>query len=212
MVDRFPHYDVLAKRDTPSWNPQTRKVIGDRLAIEEPEVLTPGQRATLRAVVDRIVPQPEQRPATNATALMLHKIMTNESDGFRHHELPQVREAWEHGLDAIDAEAQERFGHSFAILDGDKADEILRAIEQGDVQAAAWASLPATLFWSWRLIPDIVSAYYAHPSAWSAMGFGGPAAPRGYVRLQANRRDPWEAAERDDGRVISAEERNIHVG
>ena len=103
MVDRFPHYDVLAKRDTPSWNPQTRKVIGDRLAIEEPEVLTPGQRATLRAVVDRIVPQPEQRPATNATALMLHKIMTNESDGFRHHELPQVREAWERGLDAIDA-------------------------------------------------------------------------------------------------------------
>ena len=212
MVDRFPHYDVLAKRDTPSWNPQTRKVIGDRLATEEPEVLTTEQRATFSAVVARIVPQPERRPATNAAALVLHKIMADASDGFRHHQLPPVREAWERGLDAIDAEAQARFGHAFAILDGDKADQVLHAIENGDVRADAWDDLPPKLFWGWRLIPDIVSAYYAHPSAWSAMGFGGPAAPRGYVRLQANRRDPWEAAERNDDRMISAEERNIHVG
>ena len=36
MADRFPDYDVLAKRDTPSWNAQTRKVIDDRLATAEP--------------------------------------------------------------------------------------------------------------------------------------------------------------------------------
>ena len=40
-----------------------------------------------------------------------------------------------------------------------------------------------------------VSVYYAHPAAWSEIGFGGPASPRGYVRMQANRRDPWEAME-----------------
>ena len=53
MADRFPDYDVLAKRDTPSWNPQTRKVIDERIATAEPEVLTPEQRATLRRVVGR---------------------------------------------------------------------------------------------------------------------------------------------------------------
>ncbi|MGN6375929.1 MAG: gluconate 2-dehydrogenase subunit 3 family protein [Sphingomonas sp.] len=212
MIDRFPDYDVLAKRDTASWNPQTRKVVDERIATEEPEVLTPEQRATLRRVVDRIVPQPEHRPPTNAAALVLHKIMANASDGYRHHALPQVREAWERGLDAIEAEAQARFGHAFVVLDGDQADEVLRAIQSGDTKAAAWHGLPPELFWSWRLIPDIVSAYYAHPSAWSAMGFGGPAAPRGYVRLKANRRDSWEAAERHDGHLIPAEERNIHVG
>ena len=36
-------------------------------------------------------------------------------------------------------------------------------------------------------------AYYAHPSAWNEIGFGGPASPRGYVRMDFNRRDPWEA-------------------
>ena len=211
MADRFPDYDVLAKRDTPSWNPQTRKVIDDRLATEEPDVLTPEARATLRKVVDRIVPQPEHRPPTNAAALVLHKIMANRSDGFRHNKLPEVREAWDRGLTAIESEAQARFGRAFSVLDGDQADAVLRAIENGDVEAEAWADLPPKLFWSYRLIPDIVSAYYAHPSAWSAMGFGGPAAPRGYVRLQANRRDPWEAAERDDGHLIPAEDRNTHA-
>ena len=42
-------------------------------------------------------------------------------------------------------------------------------------------------------------AYYAHPTAWNEMGFGGPASPRGYVRMDKNRRDPWEAAEAEPG-------------
>lgn len=209
MADRFPGYDVLAKRDTPSWNPQTRKVIAERLATAEPNVLTPEQRATLRLVIDRIVPQPEGRPPVNACALVLHKIMADGGDGYRHHRLPRVREAWERGLDAIDAEARARFGHGFAVLDGGQADAVLRAVECGET-IADWP-FPPEVFWSWRLLTDVVSAYYAHPSAWSAMGFGGPASPRGYVRLDANRRDPWEAAERGDGHLVPAEVRNRHV-
>ena len=68
---------------------------------------------------------------------------------------------------------------------------------------ADWGDLPPKTFWKWRLISDIVSAYYAHPSAWSAMGFGGPASPRGYVRLDANRRDPWEASEEGEEHPLS---------
>ena len=209
MADRFPGYDVLAKRDTPSWNQPTRKAVAERVAIAEPDVLTPERRATLRLVIGRIVPQPEGRPPVNATALVLHKIMANGGDGYRHHSLPRVREAWERGLDAIDAEARARFGHGFAVLDGGQADAVLRAVECGET-VADWPFPPA-VFWSWRLLTDVVSAYFAHPSAWSAMGFGGPASPRGYVRLDANRRDPWEAAERNDGHLVPAEVRNRHV-
>jgi hypothetical protein len=32
---RFPGYDVLAKRDTPSWNAKTREVIEQRLATPD---------------------------------------------------------------------------------------------------------------------------------------------------------------------------------
>ena len=33
MPDRYPGYDVLAKRNTPSWNRKTREVIDRRLAV-----------------------------------------------------------------------------------------------------------------------------------------------------------------------------------
>ncbi len=36
-------------------------------------------------------------------------------------------------------------------------------------------------------------AYYSHLVAWSEIGYGGPAYPRGYVRTQMGQLDPWEA-------------------
>ena len=45
------------------------------------------------------------------------------------------------------------------------------------------------------LLKQAVKIYYAHPFAWNEMGFGGPAAPRGYLRLGPDMRDPWEARE-----------------
>jgi hypothetical protein len=212
VAERFPSYDVLAKRYGPSWNAATRAVIDERLALTVDEaVLGPARTATLRALVDRIVPQPAGRPPVNAGALVVDKIAHDAGDGHRPEALPRVREAWTIGLDAIDAEAREHHDCPFAQLDGLRADALLRTIENGTAAHPAWGGMPSQLFWRWRLLPDIVSAYYAHPSAWSAMGFGGPAAPRGYVRMEANRRDGWEAAERGDGEIVDAALRNRHV-
>jgi hypothetical protein len=62
------------------------------------------------------------------------------------------------------------------------------------------------------MLPDVVQSYYAHPTAWNEIGWGGPASPRGYVRLQADRRDPWEAAEAEPGREAQAYRENLRVG
>ena len=62
MPDRFPGYDVLAKRDTPSWNRATREAVDRRLAVpREPRFLTTDEFAILNAIADRIVPQPPGR-------------------------------------------------------------------------------------------------------------------------------------------------------
>jgi hypothetical protein len=45
------------------------------------------------------------------------------------------------------------------------------------------------------LVKTVAGYYYSHPAAWSEVGFGGPASPRGYVRIGFNTRDPWEAKE-----------------
>lgn len=196
MADPFPDYDVLAKRGTLSWNEQTRKVVEDRLAMDiPPNDLSQVQLATLRRVVQRVVPDPEGRPPTTTLAMLVAKIAADGCDGFRHHALPGTRECWHRGLDAIEAEAQVRRKYAFAALVDAAADTVLHCIAQGDVHAPEWEALPPELFWNWRVLPDCVAAHWAQPSLWSAMGFGGPASPRGYVRTGTDRRDPWEAIE-----------------
>ena len=196
MADRFPDYDVLAKRDTPSWDAKTRAVIDERLALQVPDgILTATQLATLRLVVHRLCPDPEGRAATTTLAMLVHKIAEDASEGFRHHRLPETGACWRRGLDALEAEARARYGVAFAALTDENADIVLRLVSLGDVVARRWDDLPPKLFWSWRLLPDCVAAHWAQPSLWSAMGFGGPAAPRGYVRTAIDRRDPWEAIE-----------------
>ena len=213
MTDRFPDFDVMAKWDTPSWNEQTRRAIDRRLTLPVANgVLDPGGRATLASVIDRVVPQPAGRAPVNALAVLLDRIGRDAGDGFRPAGLPRLREAWTIGLDAIDAAARTTRGHAFADLTPEEADSLLRQVESGAATGEAWRGIDPKLFWDWRLIPDIVSAYWAHPSAWSAMGFGGPASPRGYVRLDADRRDPWEAVEADDGGLLPVSWRNRHVG
>jgi hypothetical protein len=107
-----------------------------------------------------------------------------------------LRECWLKGINAIEAEARHRFHRSFHILDPAEQDIILHAMNDGDVQAPDWGKhLPAQMFFRKVLLPEIVTIYYAHPAAWSEIGFGGPASPRGYLRLGTNRRDPWEAEE-----------------
>lgn len=196
MRDPFPDYDVLGKRDTPSWNDQTRAVIDQRGGLKPPQETLGGIRlATLRRVVERLCPDPEGRPPTTTYAMVAHKIAADDRDGFRHHALPGTRECWLRGLDAIEAEARACHELAYAALGDDQADQLLRAISRGEVRAPEWATLPPTTFWSWRLVPDCVAAHWAQPSLWSAMGFGGPAGPRGYVRTGPDRRDPWEAIE-----------------
>ena len=53
--------------------------------------------------------------------------------------------------------------------------------------------------------------FYSHPTAWNEIGFGGPASPRGYVRLDGDHRDAWEAAEATPGQEKKAERENRHV-
>jgi len=46
-----------------------------------------------------------------------------------------------------------------------------------------------------RIIQDMVDAYYAHPYAWDEFGYGGPAYPHGYMRLEGGQPEPWEVNE-----------------
>jgi hypothetical protein len=215
MADRYPGYDVLKKRNSPSWNEQTRTVIDKRLAVDgnERRFFTGKEWLTLRALCDRIVPQTVVRARPVPLAAMIDaKLFTAGGDGYRYAELPPMREAWRGGLAALDAEAQKLYRRCFHDLGAIEQDAILTDVQNGAVRAREWHGLSPKSFFTKRVLHDIVSAYYSHPTAWNEIGFGGPASPRGYVRMNFDRRDPWEAAEARPGREVQARRENARVG
>jgi len=210
MSERYPNYDVLAKRWSPSWNEITRHVIERRLAVpREPVFFDKSEWETLCAVCDRIMPQPMDRPPVPLAAYVDQKITSRHLDGYRYAELPPQGEAWKRGLAALDAEAQDAHGGHFHTLDGAQQDALLHRMQQGELHGPAWGDMPCKPFFEHRVVADITHAYYGHPTAWNEIGFGGPASPRGYVRLKLDRRDPWEAVEDQPGN--DAAEKNRHV-
>ena len=206
---------MLAKRDSLSWNAQTRRVIDERLAInpDEHQFLAQAEWVTLKAVCARIVPQPPERARPAPIAAMIdRKLAANTSDGYRDARLPPLREAWRRALAALDAEARALRGCPFSEMSCTEQDALLTAVQKGEAHHPAWGDVPPQLFFAKRLLHDALSAYYADPHAWNEIGFGGPASPRGYVRMNYDRRDPWEASEAHPGRGTRALRENERVG
>jgi gluconate 2-dehydrogenase subunit 3-like protein len=210
--DRYPGYDVLAKWSGPSWNDKTRDVITRRLSITpDSRFFTPDEYATVCAIAERLIPQPGDRPPVPIAALVDRKLHDEAMDGYRVPGMPRDGEAWRLGLKALNAEAAAAYGKPFAELPDALRDRLLRSAESGELKGDEWGELRPDVFFKKRMGRDIVLAYYAHPTAWSEIGWGGPASPRGYVRLDLDERDPWEAAEVKDGEETAARRRNRRV-
>lgn len=200
MADRFrtPYegYDVLEKWDSPSWDERTREVVRKRVSrIPERQFLEQDEWEILEAICARLLPQPERKNAVPLVPFIDQKLMNDEGVGYRHESMPELRRAWRLGIAGVDAEARHRRGAPFTELTPERQDEILRRVQQGQVQSPGWEDLPPDRFFSAILLKTVVGIYYAHPAAWSEVGFGGPASPRGYVRRELGSRDRWEARE-----------------
>ena len=192
----YPGYDVLEKWDSPSWNDQTRDVVRKRLDEVPPRrFLSEEQWSLLEAVVARLVPQPERAEPVPIVPWIDDMLQQNHNPGYRYADMPPMRESWQQGLDAIGAEARERHGKAFEELSAAEQDALLTEVQHNRVESRAWGDLPPGGFFLHHLLKQTVGIYYSHPGAWSEIGFGGPASPRGYARLGFDERDPWEAKE-----------------
>ena len=187
---------------------------GDRAAPFhriQPKFFTADEFLTVLAVADRIVPQPTTRSPIPVAALVDHKLHLAQSDGYRLPGTPREGDAWRLGLKALNAEGEVAFGARFHKSAEAEQELLLARMQKGELQNSAWDDMASDTFFRMRLARDIVLAYYSHPTAWNEIGWGGPASPRGYVRMDFDERDPWEAAEVRDGEVEAARRRNDRV-
>jgi hypothetical protein len=192
----YPGYDVLDKWHGESFDDTTRRVLGERLAQAPPRrFFSEHEWHLLEAIVARVLPQPDRAEPVPITPWIDAQLQTGAQEGFRYANMPPQDEAWRRGLAAIDAEARYRHDRGFAQLAGGEADALLEALERGQANLALWHGIDAQCFFITVVAKTIAGYYYAHPAAWSEIGFGGPASPRGYVRLGFDQRDQWEAKE-----------------
>ena len=185
-------------------------MIDRRIAVSrEPSFFTAEEWATADALCRRMLPQPAGRPPVPLAALLDAKLVADSGDGFRESDMPYMREAWKQGIGATEAESRARHGgRGFTALDAAEQDALLGMMQRGELSEPAWDGLGAANFFAKRMLTDIPGLYYSHPTAWSEMGFGGPASPRGYVRMELDRRDPWEAARATPGGEDAARREN----
>jgi hypothetical protein len=194
------YYDGFSTlRQQMSWDATTRKTVIDRL-LEPPALhfFEDAEAALLEAIVDRIVPQDDRAADKTIPILPVidERLAKNSLRGFRYEDMPPDQDAYRLGLQAIDEMASERFGVSFTSLSVHRQELILKSIHDGEPEPThqIWKRMPAHRFWA-LLMEDCVTAYYSHPWAWDEIGFGGPAYPRGYMRLENGLPEPWETEE-----------------
>ncbi len=189
----YPGWDVLSKWDSVSYNDQTREVLRHRLSPPPRRALDPGLYAVLEALCERVIPQEDEERAEIAPWIDA-AIHEDRPTGTRYDGMPDNRSAWRIGLAALDAEAHARGAGSFAAMGATAQDALLKAVDVGETRAeAAWEGIRPQKFFRHTALKQIVEFYYAHPKGQSEIGYGGPASPRGYLRLGPDRIDGWEA-------------------
>ncbi len=193
----YPGFSTMSQQKY--WDAATRKVITDRLTNTPPiRFFTPQEANTMYAVVDRILPQEDRTPARRIPLLpgMDERLYVNRIEGYRYEDMPSDQEAYRIGARAFAQMAQSLHGKAFEELGTREQEEILKSIHDAEPKAAQdeWEKLNIERFWS-LLVSDVCSVYYAHPWAWDEIGFGGPAYPRGYMRLEEGEPEPWEVDE-----------------
>lgn len=193
----YSGFSTLSQRSF--WDEATRVVVEDRVERVPPiRFFTKDELPLITAVIDRVMPQDDRDrnhriPVVNYIDERLH---SGRIDGYRYEDMPPDGEAYRLGLQGIDAVAREMFDHGFVDLGPAEKDEVLWTLHAADPRGGGtiWKRLPVDRFWL-LLVGDATDAYYAHPYAWDEIGFGGPAYPRGYFRLEGGKPEPWEVRE-----------------
>lgn len=196
----YPGFSTLSQ--SPFWDEATRAVVHQRVdpAPILMEFFTPDEWKFWTAVFDHLIPQADRAPDRKIPLIapLDHRLSINQTIGYRYESMPDDRDVYKtFGIEAINQEAQSLYGGEFLLLPHLQQDIVLKAIHDGEPVAAKniWKNkMSVQRFWQ-LIMGDAINAYYAHPWAWDEIGFGGPAYPRAYTRLERGEPEPWEVEE-----------------
>jgi hypothetical protein len=184
---RFPGFDPVDQSE--HWDPVTAGVVLARLSSPPSfRFFTPGEQAVATALCDRLLDQSSE-PRVPVAQFIDSRLAEQETDGWLYDDMPEDAQAWRACLGFLTEDAQAKFGAPFADCGESDQHELIQAVQ--DLGSGDWHGLNAAHVWSlWTRYA--CTAFYAHPGAWSEIGFPGPAYPRGYKNPGVDGREPFE--------------------
>lgn len=175
---------------------RTRATLAQRAIADDPDyqpkIVTAKQLENLRALVDRVIPQ----HGIDLAARIDTQLATGEGDGWRFAALPIDADAYRAGLDTLDTLA----GGSFAALEGEDRDALLRRVGAADWSAKTPLTPEQMTLWFEDVRADAVRLWLAHPATMARVGYDGFATggdgvrKQGYALTAADEREGWEPA------------------
>jgi choline dehydrogenase-like flavoprotein len=201
MHGRYPDFDVLSQQHT--WDEATRAVVAGRLApTGAPTLFTDPERRTWTAFADLLLHQ-HAEPRVPVVAHVERKLDVAPGDGvdgFQYADLPSDLDVWRRAARGLDEAAAARGSAPYADIDEASQAAILADFMAGRLTGGAWDGMNVKRAFA-VVTRSLLEAFYSHPWTWNEMGFGGPAYPRGYMRLgmaldePGDQREPWEQPE-----------------
>lgn len=193
----YPGYSTLSQQKF--WDAATRKAILDRVEnVPRIRFFNAYQVKQLEAVCDLILPQDDRDNAHRIPIVpeIDKRLYEDTTDGYRFEDMPPDPEAYVLALRAIDQMSVETYNKPFIETGLRQREELLQSLHDAKPKGAEdiWQRMPVHRFWM-LLVQDCIAAYYSHPWAWDEIGYGGPAYPRAYMRLERGEPEPWEVEE-----------------
>lgn len=193
----YPGFSTLSQQAF--WDKATRDVVLKRVNDVPPiRFFIADEHAAMEAIASRILPQDDRDDDHRIPIVPFidERLYLNKTDGYRYTDMPSDQDAYRLGIHAIQEIAGHLYAKRFQDLHSDQQDYILETIHDEAPPAGqeVWQRMSVRRFWQ-MLLNDHCKVYYAHPWAWDEIGFGGPAYPRGYMRLHHGEPEPWEVRE-----------------
>jgi hypothetical protein len=191
----YAGFDPMSQSEM--WEDRTRELVLSR--VHDVPALTffsAEEAQVLDAIVDRLIPQEDRTMGEKVpiTPWIDRMLAEDDTDGFRKADMPWDQDVWRLALAGVEQTSHARYQRSFVGLRPPEQDAVLSALQDGTADGDVWQRLKAHAVFE-KVMQEVASIYYAHPAAWSEIGWPGPASKRGYMRTGYGLRDPWQPRE-----------------
>ena len=189
---RYPAYDLLKEKG--HWDEHTREIVLKRLGpFGQHKFLSDHEAEMVFSIAKHIVYDHRKEILDYVIHHLDSSLSSPIGEDQRKVGTPPQQILIREGLKAIDKLAAKQYSAPFLALDPKQQLALLEGLDHGKAMPLPeWQKIPQQDLFK-KLATGIVSAYYSHPTVWSEIGYGGPAYPRGYVRVEKGLTDPWEA-------------------